>query len=112
MDKNLLAIEIARIENQVLAAEQVINKNQKLIDSTNFNYISSQIAVLIGILGLILLSNFWWIWLFLLVIGVLAYFTAKGKRSAAQKTIDEMQANILKLKQETIELRAQLLAHP
>jgi len=112
MDKNLLAIDISRLENQALALEQSITKNQAIVQATNFNYYSGQIAVLVGVLGLILLTNLWWIWLFLLVIGALTYFSAKSKRAGAAKQIEDAQANILKLKTEANELRAQLLAHP
>jgi len=112
MDKNLLAIEIAQHEKQILVHEQTIAKNQKVLNSTKFNYYSSLVTILLGVLGVLSLDDYIVIWLFLLTIGILTYFTAKSKRSNAQKEIDYAQAKILEHKKETIELRAQLLAHP
>jgi heme/copper-type cytochrome/quinol oxidase subunit 2 len=60
-------------------------------------------------LGIILLSSLWWIWLFLLVIGALTYFSAKSKRSAATNETEETQEKILELKKQANDLRSQLL---
>lgn len=112
MDKNLLAIEIAKLENQVLVYEQSINQCQKKIDSTKFNFISGQVVFVIGMLGLILAFSIWFIWLFLIIIGGLTYLSSNSKRSGAVKEIDDLQSKIIELKKQANDLRAELIAHP
>lgn len=79
MDKVALAKEIGTLETQIGELDSKLRKAQDKKEKINRDKNSAYFALLIGLLGILFLLNFWPLWLTLLFIGFLVYFTNKSK---------------------------------
>jgi hypothetical protein len=109
MDKLQAAQKIGSLETEVAKAEAQLREHERRFSSAKGNRTAGAAALLIGIIGLLFLSSFWWLWAFLGIIGALTLLTAISKQGNAKKDITSTEARVAEMRGELAELRAQLV---
>lgn len=82
-----LQLEINRLENINEDLEDEFKKKSSRV-------MSGQIAFGIGLVGIILLSIVWWLWIFLMIIGILTWLSNIGKKNEIAGEIKSNKAKI------------------
>lgn len=88
LEISTIVSEIGTLEARLAELDGVVEKAQRNYQSARGSRTFGNVMFLIGLVGIILLFDIWYLWLFLLVIGAGAYFSAKSNLKKAEKEID------------------------
>jgi len=96
---------IAEVEQIITYSRTQLRIWQERASSANSGKSGGGIALLIGILGLLFLSGIWYLWIFLFIIGALAYLTQADKGRHAAEEIKAWEKVVGKLNARRAELQ-------
>jgi len=92
--------EIGQLEMDLAIAETKLKEFEEKSGGNKSNRNVGAFAFLIGLLGILFLSVLWPMWLFIILIGALTWFTALAKGGSAQEEREKLQTNIAELRQQ------------
>ena len=92
------AQEIGSIQKDISEIEVKLSNAHEKMNSTKGNRTAGYVVIFLALIGFLFLSGIWPLWLFLLVVAALTYFTASSKSSEAKSLIIPLEQKLAALK--------------
>ena len=111
-DVNRLISEIGVLESDLAKIEIAIKVAENKVQSTIGSSALSGITMLFGIFGFVIFSQLWYVWVFLFLVGTLAYLATKIKERRLKREVTDLQGKVPELREKLATKRAIVSAFP
>ena len=110
LDKESIISELGNLEEELFRSERELKFYDDKVNSFQNNKTTGSVMLLIGFLGILFFFRIWFFWLFLIIIGGLAYITAISRQKTLRYTISIIEENLAGIKKDIAENRAKLIS--
>jgi len=97
-------------KESIIRSERELKFYDDKVNSFQNNKTTGSVMLLIGFLGILFFFRIWFFWLFLIIIGGLAYITAISRQKTLRYTISIIEENLAGIKKDIAENRAKLIS--